>query len=79
MSGRIGPCEKCGYPDCEYIVGSFQNCDRCAGKIKHTYTLSDDSWGVAEWDADETTELDFDGAFLRAIRSYASKNYGDLP
>lgn len=57
MSGRIGPCEKCQYPNCEYIIGTFQNCPRCAGKIKHTYTLANEDWGLSEWFIDEKTPV----------------------
>lgn len=42
--GKVGPCEKCAYPDCEYITARYQQCDRCDGKIKYTYSLPSSTW-----------------------------------
>ena len=42
--GKIGDCLKCGYPDCEFITPSYNQCDRCDGKIRKTYEAPVDLW-----------------------------------
>jgi hypothetical protein len=55
--GKVGPCEKCGFPDCEYVLPRYQKCDRCAGKIKQTYEAPPDLWD--DFDDDPPTNPGF--------------------
>jgi hypothetical protein len=29
----VGPCRKCGYEKAQYIVGQYQECAKCEGKL----------------------------------------------
>lgn len=46
--GKVAPCLKCGYPDCEHYSANYQKCPRCDGKIKPTFSIPDDSWDFSD-------------------------------
>lgn len=55
--GKVGPCETCGFPDCEYITNRYQACPQCDGKLRPTYSLPDTTWDLAEWEPDAKTPV----------------------
>jgi hypothetical protein len=52
--GKVGPCERCAYPDCEYVSVNMQLCPKC-------------DYGADDIDSDFDLDMDTDPGFGPAM------------